>query len=116
MKQVVMQCTEVGVNTVLQQKAKAIHIEQMARLARSRQLDSTMVTCLLTKSSVCRSCAVETYVKSKGRDPYALSFLVSWIRGLGYKKLVCRSDNEALSLALLTLLSVSLPETAGFYR
>ena len=30
-----------------------------------------------------------TYVKSKGRDPYALSFLVSWVRGLGYKRFVC---------------------------
>ena len=51
-----------------------------------------------------------TFVQSKGRDAYALSFLVAWVRGLGYKRLVCRSDNERSLLALLQMLSSSLPE------
>ena len=51
-----------------------------------------------------------TFVPMKGRDPYALSYLVGWIRGLGYKRLVCRSDNERALLALLETLSSSLPE------
>ena len=51
-----------------------------------------------------------TYVKNKGKDPYALTFLVSWIKGLGYKRLVCRSDNEPALLALLNLVSSCLPE------
>ena len=51
-----------------------------------------------------------TFVPMKGRDAYALSYLVGWIRGLGYKRLVCRSDNERALLALLETLSSSLPE------
>ena len=46
----------------------------------------------------------------KGKDSYALSFLVSWVKGLGYKRVVCRSDNEPALLALLSLMSASMPD------
>ena len=51
-----------------------------------------------------------SYVPRKGKDPYALSFLVSWVKGLGYKRVVCRSDNEPALLALLSLMSASMPD------
>ena len=51
-----------------------------------------------------------TFVPSKGKNAYALTFLVGWVRSLGYKRLVCRSDNEASLLALLQTLSSCMPE------
>ncbi len=49
-----------------------------------------------------------TYVPSKGRDDYALRKSVAWLRGLAYKRLVCRSDNERALLALLEIVQASL--------
>jgi len=51
-----------------------------------------------------------TYVKSKGRNDYAVRFLVAWVRGLGHKRIVCRSDNERSLLALLQKVSACMPE------
>ena len=42
-----------------------------------------------------------TTLESKGRNSYALSYLVGWLRGLAYKRVVLRSDNEPSILALL---------------
>ena len=50
-----------------------------------------------------------TYLKSKGRDDYAVKFLVQWIRGLGHKRVICRSDNERPLLSLLQKVAASLP-------
>ena len=46
-------------------------------------------------------CLGATQVPSKGVEPYSQAFLVGWLRGLGYKRLVMRSDNERALLALL---------------
>jgi hypothetical protein len=51
-----------------------------------------------------------TAVPNKGRCDYATSYLHAFIRGLGYKKVVFRSDNERSLLALLEAVSASLPE------
>ena len=50
-----------------------------------------------------------SYVKSKGRNDYAVKILVAWIRGLGHKRVICRSDNERSLLALLQKVSACLP-------
>ena len=50
-----------------------------------------------------------TAVPNKGRCDYATSYLHAFIRGLGYKKVVFRSDNERSLLALLEAVSASLP-------
>ena len=51
-----------------------------------------------------------TAVPSTGKRDYATSHLHAFIRGLGYKKVVVRSDNERSLLALLEAGSASLPE------
>ena len=47
-------------------------------------------------------------VPAKGNDAYAISFLVGWLRGLGWKRLVMRSDSEPALLSLLRLVSANL--------
>ena len=45
-------------------------------------------------------CFGATALASKGVDKYSLSYVVGWLQGLGYKKIVLRSDNERSLLAL----------------
>ena len=49
-------------------------------------------------------------LEQKGRNTYAKAYLVGWIRGLGYKRVVMRSDNEPSILALLREVAAELPE------
>lgn len=51
-----------------------------------------------------------TTLEAKGRNTYAVAYLVGWIRGLGYKRFVARSDNEPSILALLRDVSAAMPE------
>ena len=51
-----------------------------------------------------------TTLDQKGRSTYAKAYLVGWIRGLGYKRVIARSDNEPAILALIRDVSASLPE------
>lgn len=51
-----------------------------------------------------------TTLENKGRNQYAKAYLVGWIRGLGYKRVVARSDNENSVLALLKEVSKEMPE------
>ena len=59
-----------------------------------------------------------TFVQHKGRDAYAVSYLTAWVKGLGYRKVVFKSDNERALLALLDLVKRALvdvevvPETS----
>ncbi len=50
-----------------------------------------------------------SFVKAKGRDPYALAYVTSFVHGLGYKRVVFRSDNEPALLAMLKVVSDNLP-------
>ena len=49
-----------------------------------------------------------TALPSKGRCEYGVAFLVAWVRSLGYKRVVFRSDNERSLLALLLQVSTAL--------
>ena len=51
-----------------------------------------------------------SYVKSKGRNDYAVKFIVQWLRSLGHKRIVRRLDNERSLLSLLQKVSACLPE------
>ena len=51
-----------------------------------------------------------TQVASKGANRYSTAFLVAWIKSLGYKRIVVRSDNEAALLKLIDVTSQNLPE------
>ena len=53
-------------------------------------------------------CPAATQVPSKGVDAYALSFLVGWLRSLGWKRLIMRSDNERALLSLLRAAAMNL--------
>ena len=50
-----------------------------------------------------------TMLLSKGANTYGVSYLVGWIRGLGYRRIVMRSDNEHSLLKLLDMVSQNLP-------
>lgn len=52
----------------------------------------------------------DTTLEKKSRNNYAASYLVGWIRELGYKRAAVRSDNSPSSLALLREVLAALPE------
>ena len=39
-------------------------------------------------------CKCKRQVPEKGMNAYALAFFIGWLRGLGWKRLLLRSDNE----------------------
>jgi len=51
-----------------------------------------------------------TAVPKKGRCDYATAYTAAFVRGLGYKRVVFRSDNERALLAMLLAVSLALPE------
>ena len=65
------------------------------------------VTLLVVKDKK-TGCLGATQVPSQGVEPYSQAFLVGWLRGLGYKRLVMRSDNERALLALLRSVAANL--------
>ena len=48
-------------------------------------------------------------IPQKGVNEYAVAYLVSWIKSLGHKKVVMRSDNERSLLKLLDVVTQNLP-------
>ena len=72
--------------------------------------EGAQVTLLVVKDKK-TGCLGATQVPSKGVEPYSQAFLVGWLRGLGYKRLVMRSDNERAPLALLRSAAASLEGT-----
>ena len=50
-----------------------------------------------------------SFVKSKGRDAYAAAYVTNFVRRLGYKRVVFKSDNEPALLALLKVVIDNLP-------
>ena len=53
-------------------------------------------------------CLAATQVLEKGMNVYALAFFNGWLRGLGWKRLLLRSDNERALLAFLRAAAASL--------
>ena len=69
--------------------------------------EGTQVTILVCK---CKrtGCLAATQVPEKGMNVYALAFFTGWLRGLGGKRLLLRSDNERTLLAFLRAAAASL--------
>ena len=90
-----------GVNIV--SKVEDVHLHKRLFLKESCQkLESTtltwgrkdpQVTILVCK---CKrtGCLAATQVPEKGMNVYALACFSGWLRGLGWKRLLLRSDNE----------------------
>ena len=57
----------------------------------------TILVCLCKRTG----CLAATRVPEKGMNAYAFAFFAGWLRGLGWKRLLLRSDNERALLALL---------------
>ena len=53
-------------------------------------------------------CLAATQVPEKGMNVYALAFFTGWLRGLGWKRLLFRSDNERALSAFLRAAAASL--------
>ena len=60
--------------------------------------EGSQVTILVCK---CKrgGCLAATQVPEKGMNAYALAFFTGWLRGLGWKRLMLRSNNERKLLA-----------------
>ena len=64
----------------------------------------TILVCLCKRTG----CLAATRVPEKGMNAYALAFFAGWLRGLGWKRLLLRSDNERALLAFLRAAAASL--------
>ena len=53
-------------------------------------------------------CLAATQVPEKGTNVYAPAFFIAWLRGLGWKRFLLRSDNERALLAFLRAAAASL--------
>ena len=62
--------------------------------------EGSQVTVLVCK---CKrtGCLAATQVSEKGMNVYALTFFTGWLRGMGWKRLLLRSDDERALLAFL---------------
>ena len=69
--------------------------------------EGSQVTILVCK---CKrtGCLAATQVPEKGMNVHALAFFTAWLRGLGWKRLLLRSDNERALLAFLHAAAASL--------
>ena len=67
--------------------------------------EGSQVTILVCK---CKrtGCLAATQVPEKGMNAYAPAFFTGWLRGLGWKRLLLRSDNERALLAFLRAAAV----------
>ena len=69
--------------------------------------EGSQVTILVCK---CKrtGCLAATQVPETGMNVYALAFITGWLRGLGWKRLLLRSDNERALFAFLRAAAASL--------
>ena len=76
------------------------------------KMASIMASLVATKKMCCRSCVSSvgnsstgcvgaTVVDRKGASDYASSFLTAFIKSLGFKRILVRSDNERSLLSLI---------------
>ena len=69
--------------------------------------EGSQVTILVCKS-MRSGCLPATQAPEKGMNANALAFFAGWLRGLGWKRLLLRSDNERALLAFLRAAAASL--------
>ena len=104
-----------GANIV--SKVEDVHLHMRLFLKEScQELESTTLT-LGRKDPkvtilVCKckrpGCLAATQVPEKGMNVHAPAFFTGWLRGLGWKRLLLRSDNERALLAFLRAAAASL--------
>ena len=82
-----MQCTEAGVVIALRR-----------RVERMRILPENKESCLKLASIMASGATV---VDRKGASDFASSFLTAFIKSLGFKRILVRSDNERSLLSLI---------------
>ena len=72
---------------------------------------SIMAFLVVTEKMCCRSCVSSvgaTVVDRKGTSDYASSFLTAFIKSLGFKRILVRSDNERSLLSLIARVTCNL--------
>ena len=82
------------------------------------KLASIMASLVVTKKMCCRSyvkcrnsstgCVGATVIDRKGASDYASSFLTAFIKSLGFKRILVRSDNERSLLSLIERVTTNL--------
>ena len=75
-----------------------------AYLGAGRIPEWTILVCKCKRTG----CLAATQVPEKGMKVYALAFFTGWLRGLGWKRLLLRSNNERALLAFLRAAAASL--------
>ena len=97
-----MQCTEAGVAIAWRRR-----IERQLTLPEWKEscqkLASTMVSLVVAEKMCCRSCvsSVGTVVDRKGASDCASSVQTAFIKSVGFKRILVRSDNERSLLSLI---------------
>ena len=69
--------------------------------------EGSQVTILVCKC-IRTGCLAATQVPEKGVNAYAQAFFAGWLRGLGWKRLLLRSNNERSLLAFLRATAAGL--------
>ena len=84
-----MQCTEAGVAIALR-----------PRVERTDREDALPILCVKCRNSS-TGCLGATVVDRKGASDFASSFLTPFIKRLGFKRILVRSDTERSLLSLI---------------
>ena len=112
-----MQCTEAGVVIALRRRVERMRIPH-ERKESCLKLSSIMASLVVTEDVLpilcvkCRNsstgCEGATVVDRKGASDYASSFLTAFIKSLGFKRILVRSDNERSLLILIERVTSNL--------
>ena len=112
-----MQCTKTGVVIALRRRVERMRIPH-ERKESCLKLASIMASLVVTKKMCCRSCVSSrnsstgcvgaTVVDRKGASDCASSFLTAFIKSLGFKRILVRSDNERSLLSLIERVTSNL--------
>ena len=106
-----MQCTEAGVVIALCRRVERMRILHERKescldigidygfFGRERE-DVLPILCVKCRNSS-TGCMGATVVDRKGASDYASSFLTAFIKSLGFKRILVRSDNERSLLSLI---------------
>ena len=107
-----MQCTEAGVVIALRRRVERMRILHEKKEGELPEigiddgfLDRGGEDVLPILCVKCRNCSTRcmgaTVVDRKGASDYASSFLTAFIKSLGFKRILVRSDNERSLLSLI---------------
>ena len=114
-----MQCSDAGVVIALRRRVERMRTPH-ERKESCLKLASIMASVVVTTKMCCRSCVSSvgtvqlvgcvgaTVVDRKGASDYASSFLTAFIKSLGFKRILVRSDNERSLLSLTERVSSNL--------